>query len=52
MSEIDIYVEQENPERVPLARGLRRGVDYWTQYSVDDGLMREIEQKGVTVYER
>lgn len=51
-SDIDIYVEQDVDERFLLAKGVMRGVDYWTQYYCDQDILKEIKRNGVVVYER
>lgn len=52
VSDIDIFVEQDSAERFLLAKGLERGVDYWTRSTCDEKLLQEIETKGVVVYEQ
>lgn len=51
-SDIDIYVEMLEKKRRP-ATGIKEvSLDIWTNYDVDEGLLKEIMEKGVVVYER
>lgn len=52
ISDIDIFVEQDVEKRFRLSKGVQRGVDYWTPFNCDDMLLKEIQTKGVLVYER
>lgn len=50
-SDIDVFLDMS--EYVPLrAPRVAVPVDLWTNFDADDRFMREIEEKGVVVYER
>ena len=49
-SDIDVYIELT--ENKPVLRTLvNHPVDYWTNYSVAEKMLKEIKTKGVVVYE-
>lgn len=50
VSDIDIFVDQDDTRRYLLAKNVIRGVDYWRKQDCDEGLLREIEKNGITVY--
>ena len=52
-SDIDIYFElDEEKPNLPTYPSHKVVWDKWTNFSVSPELLKEIEQKGVTVYER
>lgn len=52
-SDIDIYFEmKEPPQRYPSIGSHTAVFDKWDNFSVDENLKREIDEKGVVVYER
>lgn len=52
-SDIDIYFElDEEKPNLPTYPSNKVVWDKWTNFSVSPELLKEIEQKGVTVYER
>ena len=52
-SDIDIYFEMlEPPKRYPSIGSHTAVLDKWDNFSVDEALKREIDETGVTVYER
>ncbi|MCQ2776098.1 MAG: helix-turn-helix domain-containing protein [Bacilli bacterium] len=50
-SDLDIYFELKNDEK-PFKNSYDFEIDYWNNFSVDSRLLKEIESKGVVVYER
>lgn len=50
-SDIDVYFNLEEDKLLPYF-GISTGLDAWTNFLVDDYLMKEIKEKGVVVFER
>ena len=50
-SDVDLFVQMKKEKPRPFL-DVGTEVDYWTNYSVDERLYKEIMKKGVTVYER
>lgn len=50
-SDIDLYVELQENENKLITRALPFVFDLWTNFTVDDQMLKEI-QKGGVVYER
>ena len=48
-SDVDLYIEMEKEEK-PFTEGFQFVYDLWTNYTVDERLYHEIENKGVLVY--
>lgn len=51
-SDIDAYFEEEKDLLHFSFAGIEAAVDFWTNFTVDEALLAEIEEKGVCVYER
>lgn len=50
-SDVDIYCELSRDDKV-VTKYMGFVFDLWTNYTVDEDLMNEINKKGVVVYER
>lgn len=50
-SDIDVFVDLKRRETLRKPK-VGVPIDLWTNYDVDERLMREIKEKGVVVYER
>lgn len=50
-SDVDAYFVLRNDEN-PVKKGMDFACDFWTNYTADESLKREIKMKGVLVYER
>ncbi|MBO6133693.1 MAG: nucleotidyltransferase domain-containing protein [Lachnospiraceae bacterium] len=50
-SDVDIYIEMDEDKNPLRDVGFDFQVDLWTNYLVDEALRKEIEKKGITVYE-
>lgn len=51
-SDVDMYIEMEKEKKLPEFGCVDFLYDLWTNYTVDERMLREITEKGVTVYER
>ena len=51
-SDIDVYVVQDSINTKITFEDLEAPVDKWTNFTVDDELLEEIEKKGICVYEK
>ena len=51
-SDIDVYFEENDDLQHFSFKGLEAPVDFWTNFTVDELLLAEIEAKGVCVYSR
>ena len=51
-SDIDVYFEENEDLPHFSFKGLEAAVDFWTNFTVDEVLLAEIEAKGVCVYSR
>lgn len=50
-SDIDIYFEVEDPhKKLPGIKSHTQAFDKWSNFTVDEALLREIENTGVVVY--
>jgi len=49
-SDIDIYLELKENKKINFPF-VERAYDYWNNFTVNDLLMKEIQDKGVIVYE-
>lgn len=50
-SDLDVYMELKT-EKYPIVSALHFAYDLWTNYSVDEHLLKEIHKEGVFVYGR
>ena len=52
-SDIDIYYEMEKDcQNLPLVDTGSQSWDRWSNFTIDQGLLAEIEKKGIIVYDR
>ena len=52
-SDIDVYFEMEHDvNKFPVAKNAENAFDKWSNFTVSEELLNEINEKGVVVYER
>ncbi len=52
-SDVDVYFElNEDTGKLPVCAPAKSAFDKWSNFSVSKELLEEINEKGVTVYER
>ena len=51
-SDVDLYVELEHEQGHLIREPMDFVFDLWTNYTVDERMLKEIRKKGVVVYEK